>query len=75
MAIDIELVYDRRCPNVAAVRWALRVALVTAGMRPVWREWARGAADAPAHAIRYGSPTILINGADVCAGTPDVGAG
>jgi hypothetical protein len=61
----IEFLYDRACPNVAAARAALRIALAHAGLPVTWQEWERADPAAPAHARRYGSPTILIDGTDL----------
>ena len=65
----IELIYDAGCPNVPATRARLTQALQAAGLPVRWREWDRAAADAPAYARRYGSPTVLVNGQDA-AGVP-----
>ncbi|MFQ5747030.1 MAG: hypothetical protein ACE5HF_07395 [Gemmatimonadota bacterium] len=68
MTRKIELVYDRGCPNVEAARDVLRRALGAAGLPPEWKEWDREAPGSPAHAKRYGSPTVLVGGADVSGG-------
>ncbi len=65
----IEFLYDRDCPNVGDARDALRSALERSGLPARWREWERGDPAAPAHARRYGSPTILVDGRDA-AGEP-----
>lgn len=65
----IEFLYDRDCPNVADARDALRHALERSKLPARWREWERGDPTAPAHARRYGSPTILVDGRDI-AGEP-----
>ena len=61
----IELVYDADCPNAELARQRLREALSVAGHPPEWVEWERSAPECPAHATKYGSPTILVDGADV----------
>lgn len=66
----IEFLYDRACPNVAAARAALRIALAQAGLPVTWQEWERADPAAPAHTRRYGSPTILVNGADLTGEPP-----
>ncbi|RJQ47369.1 MAG: hypothetical protein C4528_05310 [Gammaproteobacteria bacterium] len=63
----VELIYDRDCPNVAAARAQLLRAFVQAGLIPSWREWERHDAQSPRYAHEYGSPTLLIDGADVAA--------
>jgi hypothetical protein len=65
MKHEVTLVYDRECPNVEAARTQLRKALAGLGQAPVWQEWDRESADAPASVRRYGSPTVLIGGKDV----------
>lgn len=65
MTHRVELVIDRDCPHVEAARLQLRQALVDLGEQPMWREWDRASADAPAYVKRYGSPTVLVNGQDV----------
>jgi len=72
----IELIFDATCPNVEATRAALREALARAGRPATWTEWDRAAADAPPHALRYASPTVLVAGRDVVSGgTLDAGSG
>lgn len=66
----IEFIYEPTCPNVEATRAALRQALLENGKPPVWREWDSTAPTSPAHARAYGSPTILINGADIASVAP-----
>lgn len=63
----VELIYDADCPNVAAARTALLRAFAESGAPPQWTEWLRSAPDAPARVRGYGSPTILVDGADVAA--------
>lgn len=65
MRLQIELIYDDDCPNVAAARESVRGALEAAGLPPVWWEWNRASPDAPAYARRFGSPTVLVAGRDV----------
>lgn len=61
----VELIYDMDCPNVGEARAVLLKAFVHANVQPSWSEMDRKAADSPAYARSYGSPTILINGRDV----------
>ena len=72
----VELIFDATCPNVEAARSALREALARAGQPATWTEWDRAAQDAPVHALRYASPTVLVGGRDVIdGGTLDAGSG
>lgn len=61
----IELVYDRDCPNVDRARGAIREALGTLGVPPVWHEWDRQAEQTPEALRHFGSPTVLVNGRDI----------
>ncbi len=70
----IELIYDHDCPNAEAARKRLAEALVGVGLPATWTEWERSDPAAPEYTQRLGSPTILVDGADV-SGTPsEVGA-
>jgi alkylmercury lyase len=62
---EITLVYDADCPNVPQARAALREAFERAGLQPRWIEYDRAAPGTPAPLLRYGSPTILVDGVDV----------
>ena len=64
-APSIELIYSADCPNVDLARKHLREALDLFGGLPEWQEWDRAQPDAPPHVARFGSPTVLVNGADV----------
>ena len=72
---SIELIYDATCPNVPAARDRLSEVLASLGMTEGWREWERSSPEAPAYALDYGSPTILVNGEDVAGATGNVGRG
>jgi hypothetical protein len=65
MKPEIALVYDADCPNVPEARAALREAFERAGLEPRWVEYDRAAPNTPAALLRYGSPTILVDGVDV----------
>ncbi len=65
MNIEIELTWDKDCPNVNAAREALREALRAAGLPVEWKEWRIGIDALPDHATGYGSPTIFVNGEEV----------
>jgi hypothetical protein len=65
MKPEITLVYDADCPNVSQARVVLREAFERAGLQPRWVEYDRAAPNTPAPLLRYGSPTILVDGVDV----------
>jgi len=69
--MQIELVYEKTCPNIEAARRQLLKAFTEAGMTPRWQEWEVSGPDAPQHVHGYGSPTILVNGQDVSGDMPD----
>lgn len=73
--MNIELIYDAECPNVAQTRSVLNEALSVSGVSVRWREWERSSADCPEYARSYGSPTILIDGVDVASTAPVSGTG
>jgi len=64
--MQVELVYEKTCPNIEAARAQLLRAFTEAGITPRWQEWEVSTPEAPAHVHGYGSPTILVNGQDVC---------
>lgn len=68
--MNVELIYDRDRPNVAQTRASLVKAFTIAGISARWREWERSDRDAPPYVGRYGSPTILVNNADVAGVAP-----
>nr|WP_281721458.1 hypothetical protein [Nitrosomonas nitrosa] len=63
--MKVELIYDADCPNVQATRENLLKAFQLAGVKPHWVEWERSDADAPAYALGFGSPAVLINVRDL----------
>jgi mercuric ion transport protein len=65
MKPESTLVYDADCPNLPAARGALREALGHEGLEPQWVEYDRAAPGTPALLLRFGSPTILVEGVDV----------
>lgn len=69
--MNVELIYDADCPNVAAARSLLIKAFTCTGVSARWREWECAAPQSPEYARSYGSPTILVDGEDV-AGTGPV---
>ena len=61
----VELIYDRECPNVTAVRRQLLTVFTALGLTPRWIEWDRADPASPGHVRQFGSPTVLVNGHDV----------
>ena len=72
--MNVELIYDADCPNVASARSVLIKAFSRTGVSARWREWERGAPEAPSYAYAFGSPTILVDGTDVAGAVPSSGA-
>lgn len=64
---QVELIFDSDCPNIQGARNALLEGFAQAGLEPSWTEWDRKSPESPAHALRYGSPTVLVDGRDVAA--------
>ncbi len=71
---NVELIYDKDCPNVEETRGRLKLALAEAGFGAQWQEWERSDAKSPDYVRGYGSPTILVNGKDVAGALPADGA-
>ena len=65
--MTVELIYDKDCPHVAGARENLMRAFEKLNQRPAWCEWERSSRCVPAHVMRYGSPTVLVEGRDVAA--------
>ncbi len=68
--VDVELIYDRDCPNVSEARANLLRAFTAEKMPPRWTEWDRSDSASPDCARGYGSPAILVNGKDVAGAEP-----
>lgn len=66
----VELVYEMSCPNIGSARAQLLQAFQEANVEPDWQEWEISDPKAPEHVLGYGSPTILVNGKDVCGQMP-----
>jgi len=71
MKPEIILLYDADCPNASPARAALREALWRAGIEPRWVEYDRAALGTPKGFLRYGSPTILVDGTDIAGEVPE----
>jgi hypothetical protein len=63
--MKVELIYEKTCPNVEAARNQLRRAFKIVGREATWKEWEVAEENCPDYARAYGSPTILVNEADV----------
>ena len=63
--MQVELIYEKTCPNIEAARSQLLQAFAEAGITPHWKEWEVNMPEAPAYVHGYGSPTILVNSQDV----------
>ena len=75
MTLRVELVYFEGCPHAAEARRRLTRALSSAGLDTSWEEWDTGRAATPERYRRFGSPTVLIDGADVAGGVEGSGLG
>lgn len=63
--LKVELIYDLDCPNVDDARAQLTKAFAAVKIAPQWQEWDRNDPQSPKYVLKYGSPTILINGKDI----------
>lgn len=72
MVIDVTLVYFAGCPHVEAAREALRQSFALVGIPPAWVE-IDTAAEGAAAPGGWGSPTILVGGADVIGAASEGG--
>lgn len=59
----VQLLYFEGCPNVTATRARLRLALEASNLEPTWEELDLDRASLEEH---HGSPTVLVDGRDVC---------
>ncbi len=73
--MNVELIYDADCPNVAATRSVLITAFTQTGTSARWKEWERSSPGSPAYAQSFGSPTILVDGRDVSSASAMDGSG
>ncbi len=71
--MNVELIYDADCPNVAATRSVLITAFTKTGTSARWKEWERSSPGSPAYAQSFGSPTILVDGKDIAGIGPTAG--
>lgn len=74
MKQTIELVYFEGCPHAQTAREVLETALATAGSGQNWTEWDLAEPGVPERVKRFGSPTVLVDGADVTGEGPGVSA-
>jgi hypothetical protein len=68
LRVQVELVYDPGCPNVARAREALTEACREAEIPAVWTEWSSEDPACPEHVRNLGSPTVVVNEEDVAPG-------
>ncbi len=66
MNMRIQLLYFPSCPNADAARTRLRQALRRCGKALSWEEVDLDALGTSSSLRRFGSPSILIDGRDVC---------
>jgi len=66
----VQLLYFPDCPNVDAARRTLAQALSQLGDAPLVTEIDVTDPGTPPHLRGWGSPTILVDGADVAGGQP-----
>src|SRR5574338_752878 len=67
---DVVIVADVDCPNGDAARERVTAALRQVGEVQRWRELDRADTKTPAAWRAFASPTVLVEGEDVAAGTP-----
>jgi mercuric ion transport protein len=67
---DLDLIYEKDCPNVALARANLRKALEEIGWTQDWTEHLIGNSTSPLRVRGYGSPTILVDDTDVAGASP-----
>jgi hypothetical protein len=63
--MNVELIYERSCPNIEAARTRLVQAFHRSRIPAKWCEWEVCRPETPEYARQYGSPTILVDGSDV----------
>ncbi len=62
---EVELIYFDGCPNGGLAGENLAMALEEQGISKNFKKWNSNDPDAPPYVSKYGSPTILVNGADL----------
>lgn len=67
--IDIVILFDGDCPNVDTARERVASALGEVGQTTRWRELDIGDPETPAQWRGFASPTVLVDGRDVAAGS------
>lgn len=68
--MQVELIYEKSCPNIEAARKQLLLAFKETGITPKWEEWDVSTTNVPEHVRGFGSPTIMVNGKDVSGEKP-----
>lgn len=72
--MNVELIHDADCPNVAATRSLLIKAFTQTGVSARWQECERSSPESPVYAQSFGSPTILMP-AGLCGAVERPGTG
>lgn len=75
MTQRVELVFFEGCPHAAEARRRLKLALEEAGVPAHWDEWDTGLPETPTSYLKFGSPTVLVDGQDVTGGAEGSGMG
>lgn len=70
----VEFVYEKSCPNVRQTRTRLIEAFQVSGIAPQWTEWEVGDPATPESFRKMGSPSVLVDGADVADAGADAAA-
>jgi mercuric ion transport protein len=68
--MTVELIYESDCPHAQAARANLLRAFSKMKLPAEWTEWEGSSPSTPAHALGFGSPTLLVNGRDVAGEVP-----
>lgn len=71
---SIDFLFAADCPNVPAARKQLTAACAAMGIAPSWLEWDLSDPATPEEFRGWGSPTILVDGRDICGAQRQHGA-
>ncbi len=67
---ELEFIYFEGCPNAGIAGDNLALALKEQGISKIFKKWNSNDPEAPPYVSKYGSPTILVNGADLFGAKP-----
>ncbi|MBX7059883.1 MAG: hypothetical protein K1X75_17605 [Leptospirales bacterium] len=67
--MKVELIFDADCPHLEEARQTIRSAAAAANIAIEYLEHCRQDPAAPGYAMNFGSPSILVDGADVEPGS------